>query len=128
MRACGIALVLAFIPALAAGDDKDAQLLTPEAAAKKLNEKCTVEMAVKSTGKSNGVFFLNSKEDHRDADNFTIFIGKEGGEKLKEAKIDDPAAYYKNKTVRVTGVVKLYRDKPEIVVDKADQIQVVEKK
>jgi hypothetical protein len=70
----------------------------------------------------------NSKEDFRDAANFTVFIGKEGAEKLKEAKIEDPAAYYKNKTIRVTGVVKLYRDKPEIVMEKADQIQVVEKK
>jgi len=45
-----------------------------------------------------------------------------------EAKIDDPASYYKNKTIRVTGTVKLYRDKPEIVVEKAEQIQLMEKK
>ena len=128
MRACGIVLVLALIPMPVAGRDGDAKPLTPEAASKKLNEKCTVEMLVKSTGKGNGVFFLNSKEDYRDADNFTIFIGKEGVDKLKEAKIEDPAAHYKNKTVRVTGMVKLYRDKPEIIVETADQIQIVEKK
>jgi DNA/RNA endonuclease YhcR with UshA esterase domain len=128
LGACGSVLVLALLPAPAAGDEKDVQPLTPEAAAKKLNETCTVEMAVKSTGKSSGVFFLNSQEDYRDAANFTVFIGKEGVEKLKEAKIDDPATYYKGKTIRVTGVVKLYRDKPEIVVEKADQIRVVEKK
>ena len=128
MRACGVVLALAFLPVWAAADEKDAKPLTPEAAAKKVNEKCTVEMVVKSTGKSSGVFFLNSKEDYEDADNFTVFINKEGAEKLKEAKIEDPAAHYKNKTIRVTGVVKLYREKPEIVVEKADQIQVVEQK
>jgi DNA/RNA endonuclease YhcR with UshA esterase domain len=46
---------------------------------------------------------------------------------LLKAKIEDPSAHYKGKTVRVTGTVKLYREKPEIVVEQADQIQVVEK-
>jgi DNA/RNA endonuclease YhcR with UshA esterase domain len=128
MRTSGIVLALVCLPAWVAADEKDGKPLTPAAAAKKVNEKCTVEMLVKSTGKSSGVFFLNSKEDFKDADNFTVFINKEGAEKLKEAKIEDPAAHFKNKTIRVTGVVKLYRDKPEIVVEKADQIQVVEQK
>jgi DNA/RNA endonuclease YhcR with UshA esterase domain len=128
MRICGFVLALAFFPALATADDKEAKPLTPEAAAKKINEKCTVEMEVKSTGKGEGVYFLNSKEDYKAQDNFTVFINKEGVAKLKEAKIEDPAAHYKKKTIRVTGTVKLYRDKPEIVVEKADQIRVVEKK
>jgi DNA/RNA endonuclease YhcR with UshA esterase domain len=128
MRTCGAVLALAFIPVFATADDKAAKPLTPEAAAKKVNEKCTVEMVVKSTGKGSGVAFLNSKADYKDADNFTVFINKEGVAKLKEAKIEDPTAHYKNKTIRVTGTVKLYRDKPEIIVEKADQIQVVEQK
>jgi hypothetical protein len=125
MRICGIVLALAFLPALATAADKEAKPLTPEAAAKKINEKCTVEMEVKSTGKGAGVFFLNSKEDFKAPDNFTVFINKEGVARLKEAKIEDPAAHYKKKTIRVTGTVKLYRDKPEIVVEEADQIEVV---
>jgi hypothetical protein len=125
MRAYGVVLALACFPALATADDKGIKPVTPEAAAKKVDEKCTVEMEVKSTGKAEGVFFLNSKENYRASDNFTVFINKAGAATLKEAKIDDPAAHYKNKTIRVTGMVKLYRDKPEIVVEKADQIQVV---
>ena len=117
---------MALLPAFATAEDKEA--LTPETAAKKLNEKCTVEMVVKSTGKGNGVFFLNSKENYRDADNFTVFINKDGVAKLKEAKIEDPAAHYKNKTIRVTGTVKLYRDKPEIIVEKTDQIRLIGKR
>jgi hypothetical protein len=132
MRAYGVIIVLAFLPVWAAAhekaDEKGAKPLTPEAAAKKIDQQCTVEMMVKSTGKSRGVFFLNSKEDYKDADNFTVFINKVGVEKLKEAKIEDPSTHFKNKTIRVMGVVKLYRNKPEIVVEKADQIQVLEKK
>ena len=125
MRIGAVMLALAFLPALGTADDQNAKPSTPEAAAKKVNEQCTVEMEVKSTGKGEGVFFLNSKEDYRAPDNFTVFINKQGVEKLKEAKIEDPAAHYKNKTIRVTGTVKLYRNKPEIVVEKPDQIQVV---
>src|SRR5262249_31762773 len=115
MRACGVVLGLTFLPVWPAAAGKGVKALTPEAAAKQVNEKCTVEMVVKSTGKSSGVFFLNSKEDYKDPDNFTVFINKEGAEKLKETKIEDPAAHFRNKTIRVTGVVKLYREKPEIV-------------
>jgi hypothetical protein len=130
MRACGAVLALALLPVWAAADEKVAKPLplTPEAAAKKVKEKCTVEMVVKSTGKSGGVYFLNSKENYRDADNFVVFINAVGAGKLKEAKVEDPVTHFKGKTIRVTGVVELYRDKPEIVVEKVDQIQVVEKK
>jgi DNA/RNA endonuclease YhcR with UshA esterase domain len=87
-------------------------------------------MEVKSTGKARGgaAVFLNSEENYRDDKNFTIFLDKDALEKLKKAKIDDPAAHYKGKTIRVTGTVKLYRDKPEIAVTEPDQIQVVEKR
>ena len=32
------------------------------------------------------------------------------------------------KSILVTGTVKLYREKPEIIVESADQIRLVEKK
>jgi DNA/RNA endonuclease YhcR with UshA esterase domain len=54
-------------------------------------------------------------------------LKREGGKSLKGAKVEDPAAHFKGKKVRVTGTVKLYRDKPQIVVEKAEQIRVVEK-
>jgi hypothetical protein len=98
-------------------DDAVLKPVTPAEAAKLIDKKVTVEMAVKSTGKGRGVFFLNSEEDHRSAGNFTAFINEAGAEKFREAKVDDPAAHFKGKTVRVTGTVKLYRDKPEIVVE-----------
>ena len=130
MRFATVALVMALVPLVAlaltaAGDDKP---ITPEAAAKKINEKCTVEMKVASVGKGKEVFFLNSKEDFKDKDNFTVFLSKEGVEDLKKTKIDDPAAHFKGKTIRATGTVKLYKDRPEIVIDKAEQIKIVDAK
>jgi hypothetical protein len=46
--------------------------------------------------------------------NLTFNIDKDALAKFKEAKIDDPAARFKGKFVRVEGKVILYRDKPEI--------------
>jgi DNA/RNA endonuclease YhcR with UshA esterase domain len=127
MRVVSVVLVLWLVGAVIA-DDKDAKAISPAEAAKKVNEKCIVQMEVKSVGKVRDVLFLNSKEDYKDKDNFSIFINKEGMENLKEAKIDDPVAHFKGKVIRVTGTVKLFRERPEIVVEKADQIKVVEKK
>jgi DNA/RNA endonuclease YhcR with UshA esterase domain len=127
MRVLPMAAVILFATGLLGSGD-DTKPITPEAAAKKINEKCVVEMKVASTGKGNGVYFLNSKENFRDEGNFTIFISKDGVESLQKAKIDDPAAHFKEKTIRVTGTVKLYKERPEIAVDKAEQIQIVEKK
>lgn len=129
MRACAV-LVLLLAPGLLGADDKGAKPLTPAEAAKRVNEKCVVQMEVKSTGKTRDgdAAFLNSEENYRAEKNFTVFLDKDALEKFKKAKIDDPAAHYKGKTIRVTGTVKLYRDKPEIAVAEPDQIQIVEKK
>jgi DNA/RNA endonuclease YhcR with UshA esterase domain len=130
MRTVVVLVVLLLAPVLARAGDKDAKPLPPAEAAKHVDEKVTLEMEVKSVGmsKTGGVAFLNSAEDFRDKGNFTVFLGKDAVEKLKKANGDDLAAHFKGKTVRVTGTVKLYREKPEIVVDDPDQLQVVEKK
>ncbi len=111
----------------AAGDDPAIRTVAPAEAAKKVDQKVTVEMEVKSTGgRSNR--YLNSEIDYKSPDNFTIFIGKDALPQFKDAKIDDPAVYYKGKTIRVTGTVTVYDGEPRIEVEKPEQIQVVEKK
>jgi DNA/RNA endonuclease YhcR with UshA esterase domain len=102
--------------------------ISPAEAAKKVNEEVTVQMDVKSTALREGVCFLNSEEDFKDAKNLTVFIDKEALAKFKEAKIEDPAEHFKGKTVRVKGKVTLYRDRPEIKVTGPDAVKVVEKK
>jgi DNA/RNA endonuclease YhcR with UshA esterase domain len=100
----------------------------PAEAATKVNEEVTLQMEVKSAALREGVCFLNSEEDFKDAKNFTVFIDKEALAKFREAKIEDPAARFKGKTIQVNGKVTLYRDRPEIKVSGPGAIKVVEKK
>jgi DNA/RNA endonuclease YhcR with UshA esterase domain len=100
----------------------------PAEAAKKVNEDVTLQMEVKSAALREGVCFLNSEEDFREAKNFTAFIDEEALAKFKEAKIKDPASHFQGKTVQIKGRVTLYRDRPEIKVSGPEAIKVVEKK
>jgi DNA/RNA endonuclease YhcR with UshA esterase domain len=88
----------------------------------------TLEMEVKAATVRGTVCFLNSEKDFRDPKNFTVFIDKDALARFKEAKIDDPAAHYKGKIVRVEGKVVLYQKRPEIKVSGPDDIKIVEKK
>jgi hypothetical protein len=56
------------------------------------------------------------------------FIDKEALAQFKKAKIEDPAAHFRGKTVQVTGKVTLYHDHPEITLTGPDAIKVVQKK
>jgi hypothetical protein len=109
------------------GSDKPAAPVGLADAGKHVNENCVVEMLVNSTGKAGDLIFLNSEPNFRDDKNFTVVLRKDAVEKLK-AKIPDAASHFKAKTVRVTGTIVLYRDKPQIVVEVADKLQVVEQK
>jgi DNA/RNA endonuclease YhcR with UshA esterase domain len=130
MRTLCCFLALLVVPALWADCGQDAKPLTPEEAAKHVNEKCTVVLEVKSTGASRdkSMIFLNSEANFRDAKNFTVVLDQKALEKFKKAKIDDPAAHFKGKTIHVTGMVTLFREHPQIKVEDADQVSVVEKK
>jgi alkaline phosphatase D len=94
--------------------------VTPAEAAKKVNEKVTVEMKVQTTGRTRdgSRVFLNSAADFRAKDNFAAVLDmRKVAEGLKAAGVADPQAFYRGKTVRVTGTVALYRDNPEIIVE-----------
>ncbi len=130
MRILSCCLALVLVPALWADSEKDAKPLTPEEAAKHVNEKCTVVLEVKSTGatRDKSMIFLNSAANFRDAKNFTVVIDQKALEKFKKDKVEDPAAHFKGKTIRVTGTVTLFREHPQIKVEDPKQIRVVEKK
>jgi DNA/RNA endonuclease YhcR with UshA esterase domain len=119
-------LVLLMAPVVLAAGEQPAKPLTPADAAKQVGKKVTVEMEVKSVGKGKGVFFLNSEKNFKDEKNFTLFIDKAGAKKFEEAKIDP--TNYEGKTVRARGEVKLYRERPEIIVTEPKQLEIVEKK
>lgn len=106
---------------------QDAAPLAPADAAKKVDQKVTVELTVKSTGGKTAVY-LNSEEDFKSDKNFTVFVPAKAVEKFRAAKVDDVGKHFLNKTVRVTGTVSLFKDRPQIKVEGPDQIKVVEKK
>ena len=95
-----------------------------------VGQKVTLEMKVNSTGQAtNGSrMFLNSATSFRDPANFTVVLDmRVVGDKLKAAGVAEPLTYYRGKTVRVTGTVSLFNDRPQIVVEDAGQIAVVNK-
>jgi uncharacterized protein (TIGR03067 family) len=127
MRPTAILLALVLVVTVAYSEDKPVKPITPAEAAKKINEKVTVELVVKSTGGKTATF-LNSEEDFKSDKNLPLFISEAALEKFKKAKIDDPKTFYRGKTVHATGTVTLYKEKPEIKIEEPDQIKVIEKK
>ena len=101
--------------------------IAPAEAVAHAGEECTVELVVAAARKLPGkdVCFLNSKKDHRDEDNFTVVIFKDGLERLKSDGIENPAEYFLDATIRVRGVIEKRDGRPQIVVEEPGQIVVV---
>jgi DNA/RNA endonuclease YhcR with UshA esterase domain len=127
MRLTTVVCLVTF--ALVSRADDRLMVISPQQAAGFVNKRCIMEMPVKSTGKSNDgkLIFLNSEPSFKDKGNFGIVIDLSALEKLKKAKIDDPAAYFLNKRVRVTGTVSLYKDNPQMRLVESEDITVVPK-
>jgi DNA/RNA endonuclease YhcR with UshA esterase domain len=104
--------------------DPKADVIGPTEAAKKVDEKVVLEMVVKSTGGRTNTY-INSEEDFQAAANFTVFIAKDVKPKFQKAGIENPAEYFKGKTIRVTGTVTVFEKKPRIAVTEPEQITVV---
>jgi hypothetical protein len=85
-------------------------------------------MTVQATGtnRTKTMVFLNSEDDFKSERNFTVVLDLMALTKaLEEAKVTDPLRHYKGKTVKVKGVVSLFKDQPQIIVKKLEQITVV---
>ena len=98
--------------------------ITAEEALKRVDQRVTVLMEVKSTG-GNTARFLNSESDFRSEKNFAVFIPNLALSSYKKAGIDDPGQFYKGKTISVTGQVVLSQERPVIRAENPDQIKVV---
>jgi alkaline phosphatase D len=99
-------------------------------AAKYVGKEYTVEMRVAATGqsKTQKLIFLNSETDFRDAANFTVVIDAKAAAKLRDLKVTDPATHFRGKTIRVTGMVSLFENRPQIMVSDPKQIEIIDKK
>jgi len=100
--------------------------ITTEEAAKKLNEKVTLKMEVKSSYTKDGLCWLNSESNRNDAKNFTVFLDRPTLKKFKDAKIEDPSEHFKGKKVEVTGMVIEYKEKPQIKLASPEDIKIMD--
>jgi DNA/RNA endonuclease YhcR with UshA esterase domain len=100
--------------------------LSPPEAANRVNEQVTVEMLVKAAKNCPhcSQIFLDSEEDPHDPNNLAVTGTGSGAARFKGARIDDPALHFQGKTIRVTGVVTLKDNRPQIEVDEPGQIEV----
>jgi len=122
MRFCAAALM--FLIPLGLVLAQETRPISPDEALKRVDQKVTVAMEVKSTG-GNTARYLNSQIDFRDEKNFAIFIPNIALAGFKQAGIEDPGVHYKGKTVVVTGTVALAQGRPQIRVENVNQIKVV---
>ena len=51
----------------------------------------------------------------------------DGAAKFKKAGVDDPAIHFKDKLIRVTGMVIIKEKRPRIEVNDPNQIRIVDK-
>src|SRR5262249_52334481 len=103
--------------------------LSPLEPANRVYEQVTVEMFVKAAKNCQHCqqIFLDSEEDHHNPKNMAVALTESGRVRFKQMRIDDPAGHFKGKTIRVTGVVMVKDNQPQIEVDDPRQIEVVEK-
>lgn len=99
--------------------------MSPVEAINRINELVTVEMVVQRTKCCTGSsqVFLDSEASHRDPKNLGVVVTDNSRAKFSEAGIDDPAAHYDGKTIRVRGVVIRKEGRPYIEVSDPNQIE-----
>jgi len=92
-----------------------------ESAEKFVGKRVTVEGTIVRGYNSGKACFLNF---HR---NFTRYMSLTIFENDLRKFPSQPEQYYLNKTVRVRGKIKMYKDRPEIVLQSPKQIKVIKK-
>ena len=106
----------------------EATVVDASTAADHVGEECVVEMVVRAARllEDKQMCFLNTREDRREADNFTVVIFRGGLARFREADIENPADHFRDRTIRVRGVVAEHKGQPQIVVEDPEQIELVE--
>jgi len=101
--------------------------LSPVEAINRVTEWLTVEMLVQRTKCCTGSrqVFLDSEASYRDRKNLGVVVTESGRAEFAEAGIDDLAAHFNGKTIRVHGVVICKEKGPYIEVSDPSQIEMV---
>lgn len=120
-------VVFAAIPSVVA-TAAELSVIAPADARTNVDKEVIVEFTVMSARliDDKKISFLNSERDNRDDKNFTAFVTPKGMRAfLDERKMENPAATFLDKKIRVKGKIEMHKSKPEIKVDRPDQIEVV---
>jgi hypothetical protein len=119
---------LVCIAGAARADDKPPRVVAAADAKNHVDERCTVEMTVRSSKNAapRREYYLDSEEDFHDENNFAVVISYDHVEPFQRAGIDDPAEHYRGKKLRVTGTVIHENDQIRIRVEKPEQIKIVD--
>ncbi len=72
------------------------------------------------------VIFLNFGNNYNTSFSAVIYENKLPA--FVMAGVDSPADYYKNKTVKLEGFVRMINGKPEMVIESPSQIKIIDKK
>jgi hypothetical protein len=103
---------------------KKSNVLSWEEAGDHVGQKVTIEGpvigAMWAQSSSGSPTFLNIGRDYPDSDRLTVLIWEGNRDNFPAA----PESLYAGKTIRVTGVIKLYKGSPQIEVKGPQQIAV----
>ena len=97
----------------------DGGIVPWQRAAKHVGEYATVEGIVVASRRTEKVCFLNFHPDWQTSFTAVIFASR------FDAFPPEPEKHYRGRTVRVSGYIKDYEGKPEIILDSPDQIEVI---
>jgi len=102
------------------GKEHTAEIVSWQDAHKYYGHTKTVEGTIVAANNTGKVCFLNFHKDWRRY--FTAVIFSSDFDKFPSY----PEEYYLNRMVRVTGLIKEYRGKPEIILKSPSQIEIIE--
>jgi DNA/RNA endonuclease YhcR with UshA esterase domain len=118
MRRWVLFITLTWIQLSAAGLSAE-QIIQWNEADKFYGQTVTVEGTIVATHNSGKACFLNFHQDYKRY--FTAVIFASAFDQFPPS----PETFYSGKTVQITGVVKEYKGKPEIILERPSQIKIV---
>jgi hypothetical protein len=110
-------------------DDEKPTKVVPAAEAKDhVDERCTVEMTVRSSKAATPrkEYYLDSEEDFHDDKNFAVVISFDHAEAFQKAGVDNPADHYLHKKLCMTGKIIHQNDQIRMRVEDPKHIVVVD--
>lgn len=95
--------------------------ICPEKARQSAGKEATVRFFVRKAQEAEKRIVLNSRNDFRDPDNFTVVIFREDAVQFSGS----PGDLFLNRTIDVSGSISLYDGRLEIIVRSPSQIRIV---